>query len=100
MKKFFSGLLLTLSFSALAETKAFIYPNVYNFGSNVQVQIWNTTDKSVTCSGFINMRTQQGHTDSEYYYEWISPRFSSYRTYYPRRSGDRIISVNHSIYCN
>lgn len=100
MKKFFSCLLLALSFSAVAETEAIIFPHVYNYGSNVQVQIWNNTDRSVSCSGYIYMNTQQGFRDTEYYYDWISPRFSSYRSFYLRRANDRIVSVSHSIFCH
>ncbi|MCM2348768.1 MAG: hypothetical protein NDI69_02025 [Bacteriovoracaceae bacterium] len=100
MKKFFTGLLLALSFTAIAENESIVYPSVYNYGYNVQVQVWNTTDRNVTCSGYVNMRTEQGHTNSEYYYDWISPRFTSYRSYYPRRANDRIISVSHSIFCH
>jgi len=100
MKKIFAGLLFALSLSAVAETEAVeaVYPYVYNNGYSVQVQIWNNDNRSIRCSGYINMTTDQGR-DSKYFSEFVSPRMTSYRTVYPSRINSRILSVNHSIFC-
>ncbi|GEM_PF-2532864 len=100
MKKIFAGLLFALSLSAVAETDAIqaAYPYVYNYGYSVQVQVWNNDNRSIHCSGYINMNTDQG-MDSKYFSEFVSPRMTSYRTVYPSRINSRILSVSHNIYC-
>lgn len=99
MKKLFLVSALLFSFSALAEQEAVVFPQVYNYGTNVQVRIWNHTDRSVSCSGFVNLYYQSGARDSEYFYDHVSARFTSYRNIYPRRLNDRVMNVNHSISC-
>jgi hypothetical protein len=100
MKKFFLILSLVFSITAFAETETVIYPNVYNYGSSVQVSAWNYSDRTVFCSGTIYMDMANGERDSEYYFESIPAHFTSYRTFYSRRPGDRISRVSHSIFCN
>ncbi len=100
MKNLFLALALTISASAFAEKASIIFPRVYNTGSSVQVEIWNHTDKYVTCSGSIWMRTEKGNSYSEYYFDSIMPRFTSYRTFYSRDFQDRVVSVNNGIFCN
>lgn len=100
MKKIILALALTISASAFAEKASVIFPQVYNYGSSVQVQIWNHTDKYVTCSGSIWMRTEKGVSYSEYLFDSVMPRFSAYRSFYARDYNDRIQSVNHSIFCH
>lgn len=100
MKKLFAGLLIAFSFSAMAENAAVevVYPNVYNSGYSVQVRVWNNENRSVHCSGYINMTTDQGR-DSKYFSDLVSPRMTSYRTVYPSRINTRILSVSHNIFC-
>ncbi len=100
MKKIILGLALLSSVSATASDKLVVFPQVYNYGFNIQVQVWNNTDRAVNCSGFIYYNTQGGFRDSEYYFDYVSARFNSFRTIYPSTSGDRILSVSHSIFCN
>lgn len=100
MKKIFITLMLAFSATAFAEKTATIFPHVYNYGSSVQVQVWNHTDRAVNCSGFVYMNLQSGKRTSEYYFDYVSPRFTSYRSIYSRDMNDRIVSVNHSIFCN
>ncbi len=100
MKNLMIALLLTISTSVFAEKVSIIFPQVYNTGSSVQVQVWNHTDRYVTCSGSIWMRTEKGQNYSEYYFDSIMPRFTAYRSFYSRDFSDRIVSVNHSIFCN
>ena len=100
MKKILAFLLIAFSFSAIAENDAVevVYPYVYNYGYSVQVQVWNNENRSVHCSGYINMNTDQGR-DSKYFSEFVSPRMTSYRTVYPSRINTRILSVSHNIFC-
>ncbi len=100
MKKIILGLALLACGSAFAEEKAVVFPQVYNYGFNIQIQVWNHTDRAVNCSGFIYYNTQGGFRDSEYYFDYVGARFNSFRTIYPRTSGDRVLSVSHSIFCN
>jgi uncharacterized protein YsxB (DUF464 family) len=99
MKKIILGLVLALSSSAFAAKNISVYPSVYNFGYSVQVQIWNTTEKTVSCSGFINMFMDNNQQESQYYSEFVTARFNSIRNIYPRQMNVRVTSVSHSIYC-
>lgn len=100
MKKLILALLVTVSASAFAEKESIVFPRVYNYGSSVQVQVWNHTDRSVNCSGFVNITLQSGKRESEYYFDFVSARFTSYRTFYMRDLNDRVSFVNHSIFCH
>lgn len=100
MKKLFLGLMMTLSAVAFAGKESVIFPHVYNYGSSVQVQVWNTTNRMVTCSGWINMTLQSGKRDQAHYFEMLSPGFNSFRTFYTRDFNDRVMSVYHTIFCN
>ncbi len=99
MKKIFIMLCVLFSMTALAENNLSVWPQVYNYGRNVQVQVWNHTDNAVNCSGPIYMTMEDGTTDHEYYFDYVSPRFSSFRTIYPHDFNARISHVSHSIWC-
>ncbi len=99
MKKFLILATLALSATAFAETNTVIFPRVYNWGNQVQVDIWNHTDRDVTCSGPIYMTLESGATQYESYFDWVPARFSRYRTIYSRDFNDRIRSVSHNIWC-
>ena len=99
MKKIFIVLSILFSMSALAEATVSVWPRVYNNGRSVQVQVWNNTNRGVNCSGPIYMTMEDGTTDHEYYFDYVSARFSSYRTVYPRDFNARIDRVHHSIWC-
>lgn len=98
MKKFMMVLALLTTGSVFAAPDA-TFPNVYNYGSQVQVQVWNHDNRQVNCNGTLWMRTQSGKSYSEYYSDWVFPRGSSYRTFYARDMNDRIASVSHNIAC-
>lgn len=100
MKKIILGLALIISAPAFAEKASIVFPQVYNYGSSVEVQIWNHTDRYVTCSGSLWIRTEKGNSYSEYLFDHVMPRFSAYRSFYARDFNDRIQSVRHSIFCN
>jgi hypothetical protein len=99
MKKIFLALVLTCTASAFAGKDAVVFPRVYNYGSSIQVQVWNHTDKTVTCSGSIFGRTVKGVSYSDFYFDTVTPSFTSYRSFYTRDFSDRFFSVRHNIYC-
>jgi hypothetical protein len=76
-----------------------IFPQVTNFGTSVQVTIWNHTEGNVTCSGFVNLSYANGQRQSENVFEYIPSRMTSYRTIYGQQFGERIVMVDHSIFC-
>lgn len=90
---------LMLSFSALAKTNTSVFPQVSNYGSSVEVRIYNYTDRPVSCSGSIYMTTQLSGNRTEYYFNMISAGFNDWRTYRLPNLSDRVISVYHSITC-
>jgi len=100
MKKVFFLIALMFSFASFAETAASVWPHVYNYGHAAQVQVWNHTDRAVRCSGWVYMTMESGERESQHYYDFVSPRFSSYRMVYPRFTNSRISHVSHSIWCN
>lgn len=93
-------LALTSSFAALAQVN--VNPNVINFGNMVQVQIHNSTDHNVSCSGSVYMHTQLGATETGYYFDQIRKGSFSMRTFQLMNSNmnNRITYASHSIFCN
>ena len=100
MKNLILGLVLGVSSVAFAAKETAIFPNVYNYGTSVQVNIWNSSNRSVWCSGSVFMNLDNGQMQSENYSEYIMANFNSYKMIYPRLAGARILSVSHSIFCN
>ncbi len=98
MKKYFflASLLSVLVHAASASA---IFPRVTNLGTSVQVSIWNHTDRYVTCSGFVNLGYANGQRSSESVFESIPSRITSYRTIYGQPFGERIVMVDHSLFC-
>lgn len=99
MKKLLLTCSLLLSSVAFAETKTVVFPQVWNYGTSVQIQIWNHTDRSISCSGPVYLNMQSGERIHEYFYDFVSARFTSYRTIFSRNMNDRISSVSHMISC-
>jgi hypothetical protein len=99
MKKIFITLVLfLLSFAAVANS---VFPQVWNNGRSVSLNAWNTTEQQVRCSGAIYLDMSDNSRDTISVFEYIWPRGSLYRTYYPRFSTPdvRIQSVSHSVWC-
>ncbi len=84
---------------AHAQRSIAIFPQVTNYGTSVQVTIWNHTDRNVTCSGFVNLSYANGQRYTESVFEYVPSRFTSYRTIYGQQFGERIVMVDHSIFC-
>jgi hypothetical protein len=99
MKKYLILFGLVAAFSAVAKPEIVIFPNVYNHGSNVTVQVWNYTDRTVNCSGPVYLDMEVGSRETAYFFDTIMAKFTSYRTIYPRTMSDRVRSVSHSISC-
>ncbi len=99
MKKIFITLVLfLLSFAAMANS---VFPRVWNNGRTVTLDAWNPTDQQVSCSGQIYVELSDNSRESISVFEFIWPRGSIYRTYYPRISAPdvRIERVSHSVWC-
>ncbi len=99
MKKIFIVLALFLvSFAAVANS---VFPQVWNNGRSVSLNAWNTYDRQVRCSGQIMLEMSDNSRDSIYVHEYIWPRGSLYRTYYPHITAPdvRISHVSHSVWC-
>lgn len=77
----------------------FITPRVWHFSNSVQVDVWNTTETDIECTGSVYIYTQDGRTQYEYYWETIYAGFSRNRTYYLRDFNDRITHASSSIRC-
>lgn len=99
MKNMLLAITVLMSCSAFAAKDSIVFPHVYNNRYSVQIQVWNNTDKNVTCSGSVNMTMDDNSTQTHYYFDTVMPRFTRFETIYPRSSSDVITFVNHSIWC-
>lgn len=97
MKTILLALITATSFSVSAQV--YIRPQIINFGNSVQVQVRNTGDKDISCSGNINMHTQSGGMEFAYYFDTIRKGSFSMRHFYARNFNDRIMYTTDSIYC-
>lgn len=98
MKSLIFAGFLALSSSAFA---GMVWPQVSNWGSSVEVSIWNHTDEDVRCSGSVYFSTSEGRSESHYYMSTVYKRSSDYERYYlfTTTATERITSVNHTISC-
>lgn len=99
MKKLVIGAALLVSASAFAQSSRPIFPQIFNFGNSVQVQIYNPNARPHYCSGFVNINTIPYGSESQYFSEYIRPQSSFTRTIWLRSIGARVSSAFHSIYC-
>jgi hypothetical protein len=97
MKTILFVLIAATSFGVSAQT--YVRPQVINFGNSVQVQVNNTTDHDISCTGNINMHTQSGRMEFAYYFETIRKGSFSMRHFYARNFNDRIMYTTDSIFC-
>ena len=98
MKTFILIMASVVSFSASAQV--YVYPTIFNFGNSVQVQINNTTQDNLNCSGSVQMHTQQGKMETGYYFDQIRKGSFSMRSFYLMNMNDRINYASHSIFCH
>ena len=73
-------------------------PRIWNFGNQVQVEVWNTTNVDVECRGTVTIRGQRS-MQTEYYWETIYRGMNRVRTYWLRDFQDRVIFTNDFINC-
>ncbi len=104
MKKLFLTMALVVAAPVFAQQfppmERPIFPKVWNFGNSVQLDIWNTNRRAVSCMGRIYMYTAANQQQSEFVSEYVWGMGSVLRTYRLNNPQDRIVSVNHSIFCN
>ncbi len=72
---------------------------VWSFNNQVQVDVWNSTQVDIECRGMVNIRTQNGQTQTEYYWETIYRGQTRTRTFWLRDFNDRVTSAFDSINC-
>lgn len=99
MKFFILLASLLMGSVAFAEKDSVVFPQVSNFGTSVQITIWNHTDRSISCSGQVYLNYMSGFRESEYFFDYVSARFTSYKHIYARRMNDRVVNVTHRISC-
>ncbi len=76
-----------------------VNPVVFNFGNSLQIQINNTTDSDINCSGTITMHTRSNYPETAFYSEFIFKGSMSVRNYYISNPQDHITYSNHFINC-
>lgn len=99
MKAFILASILLSSVAASAQA-VLVYPTIFNFGNQAQVQIHNTTQDDIHCSGTVYMHTSAGRTETGFYFDSIMKGSFSMRSFYLMNFNDRITFTNHSIFCN
>ncbi len=97
MKTFLLVAAFVTSFGASAQV--YVNPTIFNFGNSVQVQIYNTNDFDISCSGSVNMYTQQNRMESGYYFDQVRKGSMSMRSFYLMNMNDRVNYTSHSIFC-
>lgn len=94
MKKFFALAVLVATTSAFAG-----FPQVWNNGSTVTFDYWNSSDRDERCNGPIYLTMDDNSTDTIQVFEFVWRRGSVHRTYWPNTVGKQIRSVSHSVWC-
>jgi hypothetical protein len=99
MKAFILASTLLTALTVCAQS-VFVHPTIINFGNQAQVQIHNTTQDDINCSGTVYMHTSTGRMETGYYFDYIMKGRLSMRSFYLMNFNDRISFTNHSIFCN
>lgn len=76
-----------------------LFPRIWRMSNAVQVDVWNTSEVDVDCSGNIIIFTRSGRTQTEYYWETIYRGMSRNRYYHLRDFRDQVTSVHDYIRC-
>jgi hypothetical protein len=77
----------------------YLRARVWNMGSQVQVEVWNTTDVDVDCRGSVTIRTERGNYQTEYFYATIYRGMTGRQTYWLRDFRDRATYTTEFINC-
>jgi hypothetical protein len=98
MKKILLVLTVLIATSAFASFP--IFPQLTNFGTSVQLTIFNPNNKDVNCSGMIYMYLIPSAVESQYFYSRVVAHTTLFKTFIPLRQNMTISTVSHSIYCS
>lgn len=102
MKKFFAGILLTMSvsFSVSAEP-VFLYPFCSNWGTSGECTLNNTSGKTVSCNIHVNGYTRKGQSLNQFQYSILYPYQMTWIRVYPRDpQNDQISYLSANAFCN
>lgn len=99
MKTLLCTLALVISAPVFAQS-VFVNPIIFNFGNMVQVQINNNTDSNINCSGPVQMNSQFGRMETNYFSEYIRKNSFALRSFYLMSPNDRVTFSNHFINCS
>ena len=91
-------LFISLLMITVAQAQS-VYPNVFTTPNQVQVSIYNYTQKDINCSGTIYITTQSGKFETRYYYQRIYRGMSDFRTFPNFDYNDPFMHSHHSINC-
>lgn len=98
-----SALFVLLMFSSISfasQEKAPVWPTIFNYGTSLLVQVQNTTQETISCSGSVYAYLNDGRMQSFYYFDTI-PRGSFGSRYFSVFGQNiRIVSYNHFINCH
>jgi hypothetical protein len=97
MKKIIFSLMIFAT--SVAHANSPIFPQIFNFGNSVQVQIFNPNLKDVNCSGMVYMNLSPYGVESQYFYGRIPSHTTGFRTFFLTQINVRIAFASHSIYC-
>lgn len=106
MKKcFYPALLITLQFFSvfshakpMTKVPSFIVPNIYNYGDQLFVSVWNHFSGPVVCSGQIHFQSMEGR-EHRFFYEEVPPRLTSTYSILPENPETEILSFSHDVLC-
>ena len=76
-----------------------VNPTIFNFGSSIQVQINNSTEFNISCSGTVQAHTQLGRSETFFYNDNIRSRSFSSRSFMLMSMNDRITNTFDFIRC-
>lgn len=100
MRTFVISVLFLLSFMAQAQEKSVVFPQLTVWPNSVDVRIWNTTDKTIYCSGPIYIYSQSNRFKTEYFNRYITPRSHAYQSFHNFNINDPYRNAHHSIFCH
>lgn len=99
MKILILAMSLFSSVSALAQHVT-VFPRIINFGNAVQVQIYNSTEDDIHCSGSVTMHTQSNRIETNFFSDYIRSHQTAFSPmYYLMDHSDRISYANENINC-
>lgn len=99
MKLIFSFLLLVTATFVQAKPQV-VFPSVFTFPNQVQVNVYNNTLSDIWCTGTLFIRKQSGATQTEFYSERVYRGMNSMRHFYNRTIRDRFVFTSHTISCH